>query len=171
MRLPESDGLVVKESTFVKDELGVITRRGYKKGELLFKVEGPIQPRPTKYSFAIALDQHIEPQREDGVSDFGHYLNHSCDPNVIVRPVAKGLDTAHIDVIARRALDAGEEVAFDYASLEYEVTITNAVCKCNSAQCRKIIQGFKDLPRHIAEQYEHEGLIPAYLLLAIGSQA
>ena len=163
-RLPETDGLVVKESTFVPGELGVITKRDYKKGELLFKVEGPIQPHPTKYSFSYSLTQHIEPQREDGVSDFGHYLNHSCDPDVIVRPVHD--DTApYIAVIARRDITAGEELAFDYASLEYEVTIpADAVCKCGSPLCRGAICGFKDLPSDIVEKYKAEGLIPDYLL-------
>jgi hypothetical protein len=131
---------------------------------MLFKVEGPIQSEPTKYSFAVALDKHIEPQRADGVSDFGHYMNHSCDPNVIVRPVTPLSGAPHIAVIARREINAGEEIAFDYASLEYEVTISNTDCKCNSFLCRKTIQGFRDLPRRIADRYEKEGLIPKYLL-------
>lgn len=164
MRLPQSEGLTVEQSTFVEGELGVIARRDYQKGEVLFKVEGPIRTRPTKYSFAIALDQHIEPQREDGVSDFGHYLNHSCDPNVIVKPVAESASHPRIDVIARRAIMAGEELAFDYASLEYEITATNTLCRCNTPACRKTIHGFKDLPRRVVEQYEQEGLIPDYLL-------
>jgi hypothetical protein len=89
VKLPNTDGLSVEASTFVAGELGVIAKRAYRKGELLFQVEGPVQPRPTKYSFAVSLDQHIEPERDDGVSDFGHYLNYSCEPNVIVRPVEK----------------------------------------------------------------------------------
>jgi SET domain-containing protein len=162
--LPQTDGLAVKQSTYVEGELGVIALRAYRKGELLFKVEGPIRAKPTKYSFAVDLDRHIEPERADGVSDFGHYMNHSCDPNVIVRPVASGSEPPHIDVIARRPIGAGEEIAFDYASLEYDVTVSNAACKCGSRLCRKTIQGFKDLPRDVADRYEREGLIPGHLL-------
>ena len=167
--LPETDGLIVKGSLFIEGELGVVTKRDYRKGELLFTVKGPIQSQPTKYSFAVALDQHIEPQRADGFSDFGHYLNHSCEPNVIVRPVAANAVAAHIDVIARRAIKAGEEVAFDYASLEYEVTISNARCKCSAPACRKVIHGFKDLPAHVVERYAQERLVPDYLLNIIRS--
>jgi hypothetical protein len=164
VRLPRTAGLSVEPSTFVTGELGVIAKRAYKKGEILFRVEGPVQARPTKYSFAVSLDRHIEPEREDGVSDFGHYLNHSCEPNVIVRPVEKGIAAAHIDVIARGDIRAGEELAFDYASLEYELSIRNAACKCGASKCRKTIHGFKDLPASIKRRYEKEGLIPPYLL-------
>jgi hypothetical protein len=164
VKLPNTDGISVQASTFVAGELGVIAKRAYRKGELLFRVEGPVQPRPTKYSFAVSLDQHIEPERDDDVSDFGHYLNHSCEPNVIVRPVEKDVDSAHIDVVARWDIRAGEELAFDYASLEYEFSISNAVCQCGHAKCRKTIHGFKDLPAPVRGRYEEEGLIPSYLL-------
>lgn len=164
VRLPETENLKVKESTFVKGELGVSTKRAYRKGELLFKVEGPIRPYPTKYSFSVALDQHIEPQREDGVSDFGHYLNHSCNPNVIARPMGAGTETPYIEVIARHDIRAGEEMAFDYASLEYEVTVANAACKCSALTCRRVIHGFKNLPTDVVEKYMAEGMVPDYLL-------
>lgn len=164
VRLPETESLEVKESTFIKGELGVSTKRDYKKGEILFIVKGPVQPQPTKYSFAASLDQHIEPQREDGISDFGHYLNHSCNPNVVVRPVGAGTSNPHIEIIARRDIEAGQEIAFDYASLEYEVTIANAACECGALECRRVIHGFKDLPPDIAERYKKEGMIPEYLL-------
>ena len=162
--LPETKGLIAKESTFLKGELGVITKQDYRKGDVLFTVEGPVQPQRTKYSFAVDLDRHIEPQREDGSSDFGHYLNHSCNPNTVIRIMGKNAHTPYIEVVARRNIKGGTELTFDYASLEYEVTINNYPCKCSTAECRKIIHGFKDLPDHLVEKYEQEGLIPDYLL-------
>jgi hypothetical protein len=162
--LPQNDSLTVTSSTFVKGEMGLIAKRAFKKGDALFRVEGPVMDRPTKYSFALRLDKHIEPQREDGISDFGHYMNHSCDPNVIVRPVIPASDAPYIEVVARRPVAAGEEIAFDYASLEYEVTVANATCRCGKALCRGVIHGFKDLPDAVAEDYAREGLIPDYLL-------
>ena len=163
MRLPETDALTVRNSSFVTGELGVFTRRAFEKGAVLFRVEGPVVPRPTKYSFAAGFDKHIEPMREDGISDFGHYMNHSCDPNVIVRP-AECSGKYCIEVIARQPIRADEELAFDYASLEYEVTVSNASCRCGSILCRKRIHGFKDLPLEIVQLYQREGLIPQYLL-------
>lgn len=163
VRLPKKDGIAVEGSTFVKGQLGIIVKREYKKGEVIFTVEGPILPAPTKYSFAAGLDAHIEPQREDGVSDFGHYLNHSCDPNVIVRPIHDD-GTPRIDIIARHDIQNGEELAFDYASLEYDVTVANSPCQCTAEKCRLVIHGFKDMPEEVKQAYKDEGIIADYLL-------
>lgn len=162
MRLPRKDGIAVESSPSVKGQLGVIAKHAYTKGDVLFSAQGPLLSAPTKYSFAIGLDEHIEPVREDGVSDFGHYLNHSCDPNVIVCPVYD--DPPHIDVIARRDIKNGEELTFDYASLEYDVTVADCPCQCGTAICRSVISGFKDLPEEVKEHYKKDGLIAAYLL-------
>ena len=66
--------------------------------------------------------------------------------------------------MARQNIKTGEELTFDYASLEYEVTIANSVCKCNTSRCRGKIYGFKDLPDNIIEEYKKEDLIQNYLL-------
>jgi hypothetical protein len=163
IRLPQKEGVAVESSPSVKGQLGVIAKRSYQPGKVIFKVVGPIVPTATKYSFAIALDQHIEPLREDGVSDFGHYLNHSCDPNVIVRPNYEN-GVPSIDVIARHDIRPGDELAFDYASLEYDVTVANSPCQCGTSTCRAVIHGFRDLPGKVRNQYVQEGIIADYLL-------
>lgn len=164
MTLPETKTLVVKKSTFLKNELGVITKQSFRKGQKLFDVTGQIQSQQTKYSFAMGLNKHIEPQRNDGSSDFGHYFNHSCDPNAMIHIVDKNVITPYIEVIARKNIKTGEELTFDYASLEYDVTIANSVCKCNTLECRGVIYGFKNLPNHIIKKYKKEGLISNYLI-------
>ncbi len=156
--------MAVEDSSFLEGELGVFCKKDVKKGTVLFSVLGPVQEHPTKYSFALDLHRHIEPKRNDGSSDFGHYLNHSCDPNVFMRPHVADSDHPRVDAIARRDITAGEELTFDYATLEYEVTIANAVCKCNAVSCREKIQGFKDLSEEDVEKYHSEGIIPAHLL-------
>jgi D-alanine-D-alanine ligase len=57
--------------------------------------------------------------------------NHSCDPN-----------TAYdgLDVIAIRAIDAGEELTLDYASFLDE-HMEPFQCRCGSASCRGTIRG------------------------------
>lgn len=169
-RLPEKDGIAVAASTFVAGQLGVIATRVYRKGEVIFSVEGPVLDAPTRYSFAVGRDRHIEPLRDDGVSDFGHYLNHACDPNVIVRPVY-GEGAPRIDVVARHDIQSGEELAFDYATLEYEVTAARSPCQCGTARCRSVIHGFKDLPAEARERYAEEGMVAAYLLDLAQGQA
>ncbi len=161
--LPETNTLVVRNSNFLKNQLGVVTKKDFKKGELLFLVTGPIQKKRTKYSFAIDLDRNIEPVRNDGQSDFGHYLNHSCDPNTVIK-IVENHKRPYIRVVARQKITKGEELTFDYASLEYDVTAKNIICRCGNKVCRGSIHGFKDLPKIIVEKYKKEGLIPNYLL-------
>ena len=157
--LPESESISVKNSIILAGQLGVITKQEFKKGKILFSVKGPILPRATKYSFSVDLDRHIDPLRDNGSFDFGRYLNHSCDPNTIVRVVDAEKKFPYIEIVARRNIKAGEELAFDYALLEYE-TVANNDCKCTTALCRGTIHGFKDLPDHIVKKYKAEGLIP-----------
>jgi SET domain-containing protein len=164
MSFPEKINPVVKKSAFLKKQVGVIAMRPYKKGEVVFLVEGPITPERSKYSFAIELNRHIEPKQEEGTYNLGHYVNHSCDPTVVARIVEKGGDNPYIEVVARTDLKKGDEIAFDYATLEYEITLVNAVCKCKTQKCRGIICGFKDLPPDVIERYKKEGIIANYLL-------
>lgn len=161
MHQPESDTLAVRRSSFLRRELGVFAKCAFGGGEVLFTVKGPIIPRPTVYSFSVGLDRHIDPRREDGSYDFGHYINHSCDPNTFTR-IVDG-DHPFIEVIARRNIKAGEELTFDYASLERE-TVTKTKCKCLKGNCRGSIHGYKDLPDDIAKRYREEGMIPKHLL-------
>lgn len=162
--LPETKKLAVKDSTFLKKELGVIAKQDFKKGEVLFTVDGPIRSKPTKYSFSVDLDKHIEPQKSNGAFNFGRYLNHSCNPNTIIRVVRNNGRTPYIKVIARKNIKTGEELAFDYASLEYETAVVNHICKCGTVRCRGKIHGFKDLPTHIVKKYRREKIIPDHLL-------
>jgi len=159
----KADFIIAKDSNFLEGQIGVITQREFHKGDKLFSVKGPILSQPTKYSFSVDLDKHIDPLKDDGSFDLGHFLNHSCNPNTFIKIVNRASTKPFIDIIARRDIKTGEELTFDYASLEYD-TVTKTVCKCGTSVCRGTIHGFKDLPEHIKKEYEKEGMIPAYLL-------
>lgn len=162
--LPETGKVIVKDSKLLKNQLGVIAKKNFRKSDLLFVVKGPVKSKPTKYSFSIGLNKHIEPKRNNGSSDIGHYLNHSCNPNSIIKIINNGAKTPYIKVLARRNIKAGEELTFDYASLEYDITADKTKCGCKEKNCRKIMHGFKDLSTNIVERYKREGIIPEYLL-------
>ena len=161
--LPETKELVVKGGSFLENQLGVFTKKTFKKNQELFLVKGPINSKPSIYSFSLDLNQHIEPKNEKGDFDFGHYTNHSCNPNTIIKIASDNNKIPYIKVIARRNIKLNEELTFDYASLEY-ATVANSICKCCAKNCRGVIHGFKDLPKNIAKKYEKEGMIPKYLL-------
>lgn len=162
-RFPTKEGIAVAPSSHINGQFGVIATKEYPKGSVIFRVEGPLVSKPTRYSFAVDIGKNIEPERPDGIADFGHYVNHSCDPTVIVRPVVTP-EIAYIEVIARNDITTGEEITFDYATLEYDVTVANSPCLCGSVLCRGVIHGFKDLPADVKEKYRAEGIIAEYLL-------
>lgn len=160
--LPEDPTLVVTDSNILENQFGVITKKAFEKGKVIFSVRGPLLSEPTKYSFSVDLDKHIDPLRGDGSFDFGHYLNHSCDPNTIIR-IVKNPNSHHIEIVARWDIGIGEELAFDYASSEFD-TVSKTVCLCKTDTCRGVMHGFKDLPKETKEKYQEEGMIPDYLI-------
>jgi|GEM_PF-1080478 len=132
---------------------GLQASRAFQAGDVLFQVSGYFSRERTRTTFQVDVDRHIEP------TIFGAFLNHSCDPNVGVRTNAFG----YYDVIARRHIAAGEDIAADYAMFEYETGPMSLVtCLCGSPLCRKHITGYKDLPA--AQRKAYEGYTAAYLV-------
>jgi hypothetical protein len=162
--LPENDRLIVGPSPSVAGELGVIARRSFNRGEVLCLVKGSVHPSASKYSFAIDIDQHIEPRDNDEAPNFGRFMNHSCDPSAYMRTRKPARETPSIEIIARKALQAGDEITFDYATLEFAVTVTGMRCSCRTLECRGTIYGFNELPEQIVERYKAEGILSEYLL-------
>ena len=75
------------------------------------------------------------------------HINHSCDPNTFVRTV----DGRRL-VIARRAIDAGEEITYDYCINSGGNTVWH--CRCAAARCRRLIHSdFFRLPVSLQREY------------------
>lgn len=72
-------------------------------------------------------------------------VNHGCDPSAWV----EGLD-----VVARRALAAGEEITLDYATM-YGERMPSFACACGSRTCRGVIRGTDHLEDFVARYGEH----------------
>lgn len=80
-----------------------------------------------------------------GVPD--RYFNHSCDPNVWMRYSDKG-----IHVVARRDIDADDELTVDY--LINNEGGDSWECRCGAARCRgKTSVSFFTLPEDIQREY------------------
>ena len=161
--LPETTGIIVKKSGFLKGQLGIFAKMPFKKNQRLFLVKGLVRSKPSVYSFSAGLHEHIEPRKKTGDFDLGHYMNHSCNPNTILKIIRGRSKIPSIKVIARKNIRKNEELTFDYASLEY-ATVASSICKCHTKNCRKTIHGFRDLPEQIVKKYQREGMIPKYLL-------
>jgi hypothetical protein len=87
----------------------------------------------------------------------GPKVNHSCDPNCGVR-----LNEAEaFDFVARRAIDSGQELTFDYAMRNFTVDHFPSTCLCGASQCRGSVTGWKDLPEQRKADYGE--LVAPYL--------
>ena len=76
------------------------------------------------------------------------HINHSCEPNVYV--LTK--DGGQRQVLAMRAIEAGEEIAYDYSINSGGDTVWQ--CDCGAARCRKSVHSdFFHLPLELQLEY------------------
>lgn len=131
-------------------------------GTRLFWIEGRESSRASRYSVQIARDLHVEadpslPLEEILDRHSWRYMNHSCEPNTVVRGR---------EFIALREIERGEAVTFNYNSSEYDIAEPFA-CGCGSPRCEGTIRGFRHLtPRQRAEI---RPLLAAHLLAMTGA--
>ncbi len=118
----------------------LINETPYVKGDLIYRIEGyQIATQPTYQTIQIKRYKHI--------IDFGclAYLNHSCQPNVIV-------DTTHLGCYATRDIAIGEELAYFYPSTEWDMA-QPFVCLCDAPECIRLVVGAKYLPLDVLSRY------------------
>ena len=117
---------------------GVYATRDHAAGETVM-LGVPGRPAPGNHSHAnqVSLTEWVF---EDGL---GPKVNHSCDPNCGVR-VNEAVEG--FDFVALRPIAADEEITFDYAMRNYAIEHFPAQCLCETAACRGVVTGWKDLP-------------------------
>jgi hypothetical protein len=54
-------------------------------------------------------------------------------------------ETGTFDFVARRDIDAGEQITHDTSAYEYEVEHFSQECLCGSDNCRGEVKGWRDL--------------------------
>jgi uncharacterized protein len=70
--------------------------------------------------------------------------NHSCDPNLWMADA--------ITVVARRAIEAGEEATIDYALFTVDDD-WRMDCRCGAWQCRRVVTGSDWRRRDLQQRY------------------
>jgi hypothetical protein len=134
---------------------GVLTTRAFAKGETVMVgyVVGPLTGNDS-HATQVGRNEWV---RHGGL---GPKVNHSCDPNCGVR-----LNADHaFDFVARRDLEEGQEITFDYAMRNFTVDHFPLACLCGSVGCRGTVTGWKSLPALRKAAY---GKLVAPYLLAI----
>lgn len=128
-----SDGVEVRSSGNLGR--GVFALRDFKQGDIV--IEG-------------IVDKVIEKRGEHTFTIHGVHVvlegaaclvNHSCDPNCMHVFNQRGT----FDYVARRNINAGEQITHDTSAYEYEVAHFSQKCLCGSVNCRGKVKGWKDL--------------------------
>lgn len=84
------------------------------------------------------------------------YMNHSCDPNTWWE--------GSCAMVARRAIAAGEEVTYDYATSEIALELA-MLCACGSPVCRGMVTNHDYLDPAWQARYGHH--LPDHVLAAM----
>lgn len=125
----------------------LFAKRDFKKGELVWLINGPIVKTPTTYTIPISHTLFIDPVPYQNLA---RNMNHSCEPNCGIRH--------RVEVVAMRDIKKDEEVAIDYAMIvpEYstEMTEENSKCLCGKTGCRGKLGSYRELPEEIKKKYE-----------------
>jgi hypothetical protein len=80
-------------------------------------------PGDTSYSF---VEDNLLIAAPGDAMDY--FVNHSCDPSVWMAD--------EVTVVARRAIEPGEEITGDYTVWEADPSYVVEPCRCGSATCR-----------------------------------
>jgi len=122
-------------------------------GEVILHLEGKVLKTPTRHSIRIGIDRHVDTAGTDPAvaANVFRFLNHSCEANARV----EGLE-----LIAVRAISAGEQIMFDYDANEWDMT-SPFQCGCGAATCRGLIRGYRHLGQVEHQRIEH--LVNPYL--------
>ncbi|HTL85112.1 MAG TPA: SET domain-containing protein [Acidimicrobiia bacterium] len=89
--------------------------------------------------------------------DPADYVNHSCDPNCGI--------VGSVLMVTRRAVEAGEELCFDYAMTDSD-DYDEFECRCETAQCRDVVRGTDWKRSDLQERYA--GWFSTYLARRLG---
>ena len=119
--------------------------RDFAVGDLVMSSTPAVTSTTTRGSHTIQIDwdRHIFMELPAVL------INHSCDANVGIKN--NSANDAY-DFWAIRPIPEGEELTWDYEASEWELS-TPFDCGCGSANCRKILKGFKENGYIIRQQY------------------
>ncbi|KAI9143142.1 S-adenosyl-L-methionine-dependent methyltransferase [Paraphysoderma sedebokerense] len=143
---------------------GQFANEEIKAGEVIFK--GPIEAYLRHDSemqkmphWRHAFIDHMGEQAEEDIwvappmydDDDSYYTNHNCDPNLWY--------TGYDIMVARRNIKVGEELTFDYSTVDAEPE-SALKCKCGSPKCRKTVTGNDWMLPELQEAYGLEHFWP-----------
>jgi SET domain len=101
--------------------------------ERLFSLSGRRVSVPSRYTIQVQEEEHILPE----ASTLWAFANHHCEPSCRI-------DFDTWEIVTRRAMQAGEEITFNYLTTEWELA-EPFICVCGAKSCVNKISGFRHL--------------------------
>ena len=98
----------------------------------------------TDMNYIIGVKEHtaghqlttfIDPQ---SIGNVGRFINHSCDPNLIMIPVRVDSEMPRLSLFAKRTIMRNEELTFHYGGNFTPANTTSKgkkICECKSSNC------------------------------------
>lgn len=128
---------------------GLFTTVSIRKGIILFEIVGKI----FQHEYDPALSEQnpnwigigYEQWLELGPGDIAIYINHSCNPNVIVNEKS--------ELVTIATVKSNQELLLDYSTTELD-PYWKMDCNCGAAQCRKTLRSFQFLPDSLQKKYQ-----------------
>ena len=136
---------------------GMFAREPFKKGETVCIVGGNVMTDAEFEAFqaahrnynAVQIDDHLHLVEDPEVTrTLEGSMNHSCDSSTWMADEAT--------LVARRDIEAGEEVTVDYALFTTQSNwMLDARCHCGSPDCRRIVTGDDWRREDVQERYRN----------------
>jgi uncharacterized protein len=136
---------------------GMFVLEPIQKGEIVCIVGGMVMTDSefadfqATHSFynSIQIDDHLHLVEDPEITrDLEDTMNHSCDSSAWMADEVK--------LVARRDIEAGEEVTVDYALFTTQTNwMLDTRCHCGSPDCRRIITGDDWRREDVQERYRN----------------
>lgn len=100
----------------------------------------------------------VDLEMDMDLDELPRLINHSCEPNSLLRGVA--------ELVAIRHIAAGEEITYDYSTTvgpNIPRSLWEMPCSCGSASCRRVIGNILTLPKQVLAAYLQTGLLQDYI--------
>jgi uncharacterized protein len=114
--------------------LGLFALKTFCKGELIIEYTGEIiseteaNRRGGKYLFELNEQRTIDGKGRENIA---RYINHSCKPNCYPE---LNEDETRVFIYAKRKINSGEELTYDYGKDYFKQVIAPIGCRCE--KCR-----------------------------------
>lgn len=158
----ESDKFIVKDTG--KYGQGVFAAKPFRAGQSILVFTGEIITFDEAIRRIHAGEEsqtdslQVDLEMDMDLDELPRLINHSCEPNSLLRGIA--------ELVAIRDIAVGEEITYDYSTTvgpNISRSLWEMPCSCGSTRCRRVIGNILTLPKELLAVYVQTGLLQDYI--------